>query len=394
MMQPETQADDLSNAYLSYRSIDNGKADVDMKIAEARKKGELRRFMQKGQPVTPESMQNPAAKEWMMNLPRNITAGTIDAATNSLDLILGDAKDYADQWLTDTFPEYAQAVSKLRNWMNPKNEADETTQMMAQFMVPFTGYMKLFGATNKAFTSGKTLANAIGSEIVTDVSAMNPHMERFAGILKEFGLESAFLDYVSDTQNETEAEGRLKNAIDDLVIGDPLISGVFGAAKAMKWTWHNAPEIAKRIKEYEPVIPGSREAQRGAVAFHGSGAKFNEFDIEKVGSGEGAAAYGWGAAYLAESPGVAKTYRDIGRPFLTDVAVESGLPKPTPGFAARVIKAYEKNPDAPIDEVVDDVLKNTNTGKEYGAENIKKLIEDSSYVNCVSDTNLSWNQFS
>ena len=43
--------------------------------------------------------------------------------------------------------------------------------------------------------------------------------------------------------------------------------------------------------------------------FHGSPYQFTQFDVEKVGTGEGAAAFGWGAAYLAQSPGVAKSYQ-------------------------------------------------------------------------------------
>jgi hypothetical protein len=43
--------------------------------------------------------------------------------------------------------------------------------------------------------------------------------------------------------------------------------------------------------------------------YHGSPHKFSKFDLSKIGSGEGAQAYGHGA-YLAESPGVAKSYAE------------------------------------------------------------------------------------
>lgn len=45
----------------------------------------------------------------------------------------------------------------------------------------------------------------------------------------------------------------------------------------------------------------------GLTVFHGSPAKFNKFDRTKIGSGEGAQAYGYGH-YVAESPDVAKSY--------------------------------------------------------------------------------------
>ena len=49
----------------------------------------------------------------------------------------------------------------------------------------------------------------------------------------------------------------------------------------------------------------------GATAYHGSPAIFDKFDIKKLGSGEGAQAYGHGM-YFAENPAVAKQYTTAG----------------------------------------------------------------------------------
>jgi hypothetical protein len=48
--------------------------------------------------------------------------------------------------------------------------------------------------------------------------------------------------------------------------------------------------------------------QPKAVVYHGSPHQFDEFDASKIGTGEGAQAYGRGS-YLAESPGVAESYK-------------------------------------------------------------------------------------
>lgn|SRR5574343_155826 len=48
----------------------------------------------------------------------------------------------------------------------------------------------------------------------------------------------------------------------------------------------------------------------GMVVWHGSPHTFNKFDASKIGTGEGAQAYGHGL-YLAESPDVAMQYRDV-----------------------------------------------------------------------------------
>jgi len=48
-----------------------------------------------------------------------------------------------------------------------------------------------------------------------------------------------------------------------------------------------------------------------ATVFHGSPHKFDRFDSSKIGTGEGAQAYGHGL-YLADAPEVARTYKNAG----------------------------------------------------------------------------------
>ena len=69
----------------------------------------------------------------------------------------------------------------------------------------------------------------------------------------------------------------------------------------------------------DPLIAGAGDAvakfraptekQPGVIAFHGSGADFDEFKLEKIGTGEGAQAYGYGL-YFTDSESIAKFYRD------------------------------------------------------------------------------------
>lgn len=56
-----------------------------------------------------------------------------------------------------------------------------------------------------------------------------------------------------------------------------------------------------------PVDIATSFAPLGITAWHGSPHTFNKFDLSKIGSGEGAQAYGHGL-YFAESPKVAKQY--------------------------------------------------------------------------------------
>lgn len=60
-----------------------------------------------------------------------------------------------------------------------------------------------------------------------------------------------------------------------------------------------------------PVVGDAAAAgvKKGIRAFHGSPHDFNRFSLDKIGTGEGAQAYGHGL-YFAENEGVAQSYRD------------------------------------------------------------------------------------
>ena len=75
-----------------------------------------------------------------------------------------------------------------------------------------------------------------------------------------------------------------------------------------------APQIAKGLLQAGDNLaaPRTLNPQTGAIVWHGSPHKFNKFDSSKIGTGEGAQAYGHGL-YLAESPDVAKSYLATGQ---------------------------------------------------------------------------------
>lgn len=81
------------------------------------------------------------------------------------------------------------------------------------------------------------------------------------------------------------------------------IVGPLAAAKA--------PQIARGMLQAgeNAMAPATLNKQTGAIVWHGSPHKFDKFDSSKIGTGEGAQAYGHGL-YLAENPGVARDYRN------------------------------------------------------------------------------------
>lgn len=76
--------------------------------------------------------------------------------------------------------------------------------------------------------------------------------------------------------------------------------------------------------DYESAINSPIFPMGGMTVFHGSPHKFDAFDLSKIGTGEGAQAYGHGL-YFAENPGVAKGYATkLSQP---DFLTIEGLPK-------------------------------------------------------------------
>jgi hypothetical protein len=103
-----------------------------------------------------------------------------------------------------------------------------------------------------------------------------------------------------------------------------------------------APQIAKGLLGMGENLatPNAMKnaSQRGAVVWHGSPHKFDAFDSSKIGTGEGAQAYGHGL-YLAENPTIAKTYqskvsamKNSGGPTISGVPINWDDPAQTAAF--------------------------------------------------------------
>lgn len=95
-------------------------------------------------------------------------------------------------------------------------------------------------------------------------------------------------------------------------------------------------------------VPSAKPVMSEINVYHGSPHKFEAFDASKIGTGEGAQAYGHGI-YLAESPDVAKTYKAANDPIArkaeellrsTDGDVDRAM-----RYAKKKVEDLEKNRD-------------------------------------------------
>ena len=93
-------------------------------------------------------------------------------------------------------------------------------------------------------------------------------------------------------------------------------SGETANAVAQGRGWDAAGGVANMLSAAAGVIPGGRLITKGTKelaqpirAYHGSPHSFDKFDMSKIGTGEGAQAYGHGL-YFAGDESVARHYRD------------------------------------------------------------------------------------
>ena len=112
-----------------------------------------------------------------------------------------------------------------------------------------------------------------------------------------------YLSPVSEALSPTMGAYGLGNAL-----GDAYVKGREGDYKGM------ASPLAEILLSMAPV-PGMKKGampprvENPIKAYHGSPYDFDRFDPAKIGTGEGAQAYGHGL-YFAENEGVARSYRD------------------------------------------------------------------------------------
>jgi hypothetical protein len=100
------------------------------------------------------------------------------------------------------------------------------------------------------------------------------------------------------------------------VWNDPTLENVLdlataGAAMALPmYSYRMGEDMAQAVNRFGADESGSVGPGRdGITAYHGSPHDFDRFSMDKIGTGEGAQAYGHGL-YFAENEGVARAYRD------------------------------------------------------------------------------------
>jgi hypothetical protein len=96
----------------------------------------------------------------------------------------------------------------------------------------------------------------------------------------------------------------------DVEMGGARLAGETAGLLSPALLAAKAPQIAKGLLQAQEnaAIPRQMHPEMGAIVYHGSPHKFDKFDSSKIGTGEGAQAYGHGL-YFAQNPEIAGFYQ-------------------------------------------------------------------------------------
>lgn len=289
------------------------------------------------------------AADWLGRLPRNIGVGVLNSALamggllddigsaiSGQNLKVKDEKGNVSEATTGRpvarmTPEGIEKMPALPSFvLKPVTEwrdevtrndtlSDSLTQGIAQFVIPFSVFAKAANVSKaRSFMSnaarlGAAEAGAVGTAFDpqegrgADLLQLGREAEnKFGAVMRDLtpdgSLINAYINYMVDREDESSWEGRFKNIVDSL----GLSAATAGLLKAVPFSM-KATRYAIENAGTGPAF-GSRAAQGGWVGYHGTPHKVDKFDINKIGTGEGAQVYGHGL-YFAEEKEVANTYR-------------------------------------------------------------------------------------
>jgi len=152
-------------------------------------------------------------------------------------------------------------------------------------------------AANAALATDKFVSPNAADKFVTQAAATTDEMATNAALATD-----KFVSPTAQPAAGQVAPGDLSKQIDD--------------ARAAYEAAPNDPQLRinyfdlRKQRDADPVaqVQPPTDAEPGIIAFHGSASDFDQFRLEKIGTGEGAQAYGYGL-YFADKEDIADFYR-------------------------------------------------------------------------------------
>lgn len=168
-----------------------------------------------------------------------------------------------------------QAADSIKQGVNDYAQAARTDNAvagiaggMSQFITGLIGAGKIMQARYGAEVTGKLAKTSyeIGKGILAGAISMDPHEDRLSNLIQEFpALENPVADYLSAKPEDSNAEGRLKNALEGAGL-DVALAGVFALGlKAVRYARRGEQQAAAEVVD-ELAQPQVVEAVKVAEA--------------------------------------------------------------------------------------------------------------------------------
>lgn len=220
-----------------------------------------------------------------MHKARDATAGAITGAVNTADAAVSAGKfmETGGVGMPPSSPIWDHAKASILDFrdavaVQDPTMADGLVQGVAQLAVPFAGYSRalagLHGIANMAVAGGVTDATALAPHDMrmADLLALGRHTEGKLGdalrtLAPDGSALNAYVNFLTDRGNETEAEGRFKNVLDGFgvnMIATPLIHA---AGVVLKQGYAGLRyAVENGVGSAGDLAPPSAAAQRGGPA--------------------------------------------------------------------------------------------------------------------------------
>lgn len=125
-------------------------------------------------------------------------------------------------------------------------DVDRPDSMAGQMVSGFAQWLIVFVATRKAMRTGN-----IASATIADFAAFDPHEARLSNLARDWGkdnpvFDNAFTEFMASDPTDTAVDGRLKGAVEGLLIA----GAITGTAKAIMggFRWQRAYRGAKAVR--------------------------------------------------------------------------------------------------------------------------------------------------
>lgn len=148
--------------------------------------------------------------------PVNILAGgVLDAAQGVTNAALDIASFFDEKLGIDAMPEdyKVQAISNLIPKSN--HPVENAARHMVNFLVPFSAGMKAVRGANKFYN----VAKATAVSAATSFAVIDPDEKNLSSLALDHGMRGPILEFLATDMEDSRAERRLKNALEDVVLG-------------------------------------------------------------------------------------------------------------------------------------------------------------------------------